>query len=292
MIDVSIVFVNYKTRDLTINAIKSVIEKTEGLEYEIIVVDNNSQDGSIESIEQEYPNINIIKNSVNAGFGTANNLAIKQAHGKYIFCLNTDTLLINNAIKIMFDYMERDENSNIGACGAILYNKEMEIIHSGGPLPNLSMVLWKLGLRYICKKSYKKLFGVDCLAQKIEYITGADIFLRKTALDAIGVFDENIFMYFEESDLCYRLKKSKYEIRLLEDAKIIHLEGKSSNNLIQKKKLYKSSELYYYKKHFPIKYRLVIFLYSIMYLTLSLITNNDDNKELLKFIINGAKYEK
>ena len=81
-IDVSIIFVNYKTKDLTINAINSVIEKTEGLEYEIFVVDNNSQDGSIEAIEKEFPNINIIKNPINAGFGAANNLAIKKAKGK------------------------------------------------------------------------------------------------------------------------------------------------------------------------------------------------------------------
>ena len=90
--DVSIIFVNYKTKDLTINAIKSVIEKTQEIKFEIFVIDNNSQDGSIEAIEKEFPNVNIIKNPVNAGFGAANNLAIKQANGKYILCLNTDTL--------------------------------------------------------------------------------------------------------------------------------------------------------------------------------------------------------
>ena len=80
--------------------INSVIEKTEGIEYEIFVVDNASNDGSIEAIENQFPNINIIKSEINGGFGYANNLAIKQAKGKYILCLNTDTLLVNNAIKI------------------------------------------------------------------------------------------------------------------------------------------------------------------------------------------------
>ena len=108
--DVSIILVNYKTKDLTINAIKSVIEKTQGINFEIFVVDNNSKDGSIEAIEKEFPNINIIKNPINAGFGAANNLAINQAKGKYILCLNTDTLLINNAIKIMYNFMEKEEN--------------------------------------------------------------------------------------------------------------------------------------------------------------------------------------
>ena len=97
--DVSIIFVNYKTKDLTIDAINSVIEKTDGLDYEIFVVDNASNDGSIETIEQTFPDINIIESDINGGFGYANNLAIKQAKGKYVLCLNTDTLLVNNAIK-------------------------------------------------------------------------------------------------------------------------------------------------------------------------------------------------
>lgn len=82
--DVSIIFVNYKTKNITINAINSVIEKTEGVSYEIFVVDNASNDGSIEAIEKQFPNINIIKSEINGGFGYANNLAIKQAKGKYI----------------------------------------------------------------------------------------------------------------------------------------------------------------------------------------------------------------
>ena len=183
--DVSIIFVNYKTKDLTINAINSVIEKTEGVDYEIFVVDNASNDGSIEAIEQEFPNINIIKNPINSGFGSANNLAIKQAKGKYIFCLNTDTLLVNNAIKIMFDFMERKENSKIGACGGYLVDKDLKPIHCGGRLPNVKEIIWKLGFRQIFKKYYSENICISLnsddenLDSKLGYITGADIFFRK-----------------------------------------------------------------------------------------------------------------
>ena len=282
-VDVSVVFVNYKTKDLTINAIRSVIEKTEGLEYEIFVVDNNSSDGSIEAIEQEFPNINIIKNSVNAGFGTANNLGIRQAHGKYILCLNTDTLLVNNAIKIMFDFMEQKENQNVGGCGGVLYDKDLNVIHSGGSLPSITAILWKFGLRYIFPEKYKKIVGENCLADKIEFITGADIFFRKSVLDEVGLFDENIFMYFEDSDLCLRIKNAKYEIKLIEDAKIIHLESQSVQIPMQKRKWYKTSEFYYFKKHYPQKYYFVKFLYIILYFIGGCLLNNEDDKELLNF---------
>lgn len=283
--DVSIIFVNYKTKDLTINAIKSVKEKTEGLIYEIFVVDNNSQDGSIEAIEQEFADIKIIKNPNNAGFGAANNLAIKQAKGKYIFCLNTDTLLVNNAIKIMFDFMEKEENQNVGVCGGLLHDVDLNVIHSGGRFPCLEGVFWKFGLRYLLPKYYRKRYGLDCLATKIEYVTGADIMFRKSVLDKVGLFDENYFMYFEESDLCYRIKKIGYLIKLINDAKIIHLEGKSTKDELKKKKWFKSSEFYYFKKHHPFKFYFVKLMYIYIYFIDGYIMNNTNSKELFDFLL-------
>lgn len=287
--DVSIIFVNYKTKDLTINAINSVIEKTEGIEYEIFVVDNASRDGSIEAIEKEFPNISIIKSEINGGFGYANNLAIKQSKGKYILCLNTDTLLINNAIKIMFDFMEKEENKNVGVCGGVLLDKSLISIHSGGVLPNLSILFWKFGLRYLFPIQYKKIIGEDCIANKIEYITGADIFFRKSVLDKVGLFDENIFMYFEETDLQYRMQKAGYNIKFVPDAKIIHLEGKSTKNQLQKKKWFKTSEIYYFKKHHPHQVLLVKLIYIILYFIDWIILKNQESKELLLFILGGCK---
>lgn len=221
-IDVTIIFVNYKTKDLTINAINSVIEKTEGIEYEIFVVDNASNDGSIEAIEQKFPNIKIIKSPINGGFGYANNLAIKQASGKYILCLNTDTLLINNAIKIMFDFME--ENSNAGACGGQLYNKDGTLQQSFGYYPSTPTFLLKYGLFrffYIKPKLLKK-------EQQVDFIIGADLFLRKKTIEEVGLFDEEIFMYGEEVDLCYRIKQKYYKIFIIPNSKITHFGGQSS----------------------------------------------------------------
>ena len=291
--DVSIIFVNYKTKDLAIKAIKSVKEHTEGLEYEIFVVDNASGDSSIEAIKKEFSNINIIKSPINGGFGYANNLAIKQAKGKYILCLNTDTLLVNNAIKSMYDFMEKPENTNIGACGGYLVDTNLKPIHCGGRLPSVNEIVWKMGLKQIFRKYYNKNVSMNLISDddnindKIEYITGADIFFRKSALDEVGLFDEKFFMYYEETDLCKRMQDKGYKVKLVQEAKIIHLEGQSTKNQLQKKIWCKQSEMYYFKKHHLQQIYLVKLIYVFSYLIDWLILRNKDSKQLLKVIING-----
>lgn len=292
--DVSIIFVNYKTKDLTINAVKSVIQKTENVEYEIFVVDNNSDDGSIEAIEKEFPQINIIKNPVNAGFGSANNLAIKQAKGKYIFCLNTDTFLINNAIKIMYDYMEKEENSNVGVCGGYLVDNDDKPCIAGGHLPSLADVFWKSGLMYLFPQIYRKKYRVGLNSDELSkvknigYITGADIFFRKTVLDEVGLFDENIFMYFEETDLCKRIKDAGFDIKIVDNAIIKHFEGKSNNNELRLKKMIKKSEFYYFHKHKKNYLWLVKIIYIILYFIDWLIYDNKLSKEVVFAIVKNA----
>lgn len=288
--DVSIIFVNYKTKDLTINAINSVFEKTNGVSYEIFVVDNNSQDDSIEAIEQKFPEINIIKNPENSGFGSANNLAIKQARGKYILCLNTDTLLINNAIKEMFDFMEK--NPAVGACGGALYDAEQKPTHSGGLFPNLLNIILLSKLRYVFKNLYENRMGNKLPYEKMEYVTGADILFRKSVLDEVGLFDENFFMYFEESDLCYRIKHAGYKIKIVQESKIIHLEGKSSSVNINKFKWFKASEQYYFKKHHPNKVWLVKLINAAIFFISAFILKNAHGKEMLRFILNDCNETK
>lgn len=278
--DVSIIFVNYKTKDLTVNAINSVNENTFGIEYEIFVVDNNSNDGSIEEIEHKFPNIKIIKNSVNAGFGTANNLAIKQANGKYIFCLNTDTLLINNAIKEMFDFMEL--NKNVGACGGNLYDTDMKPTMSYANFPSL----WNsLSITWILRKFFPILRNHEEVKtiKKVDFITGADIFLRKSVIDEIGLFDEQFFMFYEEVDLCKRIKNAKHQIKVIPSAKIIHLEGKSTTNFWNNIQMRVKSKYLYAKKHQSFIDILAIkFSYILLHFLALIFTFNKENIKLIK----------
>ena len=292
--DVSIIFVNYKTKDLTIKAIKSVIEKTEDLEYEIFVVDNNSQDGSIEAIEQEFPSINIIKNPINAGFGAANNLAIKQVKGKYILCLNTDTLLINNAIKIMFDFMEKSENKNVAVCGGYITDKYNKPALCGGNFPTLTEIIWKFGLRKLLPIQYKNYSVVlnsedEKYLKNVDYITGADIFFRKSVLNKVGLFDERFFMYYEETDLCKRIKDKGYEISFVKEARIQHLENQSIDSKLKHKKMVKTSELLYFKKHYPKQISLMRLCYILIYFINWILGRNQISKEMFLLFLKDEK---
>lgn len=228
--DVSIILVNYKTKDLTDQCIASIYEKTTDLNFDIYVVDNASYDGIDELLKQKYPDVKFIQSNENKGFGSGNNLALRVFDSKYAFLLNTDTILINNAIKILFDFMEA--NSKLGASGGNLYDEAGNNIHSYGNIFDLTDLFIKVfGLRFFFPKRYKKMkdkgFNKNNECKSVDFITGADLMLRKDAIDKSGLFDERFFMYSEESELQYRIKKAGYDIFINPDAKIIHLHNKS-----------------------------------------------------------------
>lgn len=256
MMKVSIIIVNYNTLELTKNTINSVIEKTKNLKYEIILVDNASVDGSVEFFEKEYKNkIIFIKNNENLGFGKANNKGIEIARGKYVFLLNPDTLLINNAIKILFDFMENNENC--GVCGGNLYDLDMRPMSSF----DKKMITYKsLYIKDIIKeikfrisKKIKRIVKYDNFNYsdkpcEVKIIIGADMMIRKKVLEKIGFFDEDFFMYHEESELCFRVLKNNFKIYSVPKAKIIHLEGQSSKVKENKFKLDRNGlYLFFYK---------------------------------------------
>lgn len=228
--DVSIILVNYKTKDLTIKCIKSIYEKTEGLDYDIYVVDNASYDGIEDLLKTNYPQVKFLQNDKNAGFGAGNNVALRVFDAKYAFLLNTDTILINNAIKILYDFLEN--NPNIGAAGGNLYDELGNNVHSYGNIFDLTDLFIKtFCIRWFFPKRCKKMadYGEnksnEC--KSVDFITGADLMIRKEVLDKSGIFDERFFMYSEEAELQYRIKKSGYQIYINPDAKIIHLHNKS-----------------------------------------------------------------
>lgn len=255
--DVSIIIINYNTLELTKNTINSVIEKTQGIKYEIILVDNASADGSIEYFEEKYRNkIIFLKNRENLGFGRANNKGIEIAKGKYVFLLNSDTLLINNAIKILFDYMEL--NLKAGVCGGNLYDGELNPAHSY--LKKIPSIKTEINyffniLGKIVKKISKKRddFNYSESVREVGYITGADMMIKKNILEKVGIFDEIFFMYSEEAELTYRIKQAGYKIISVPKAKIVHLEGKSTKFKEKKFKMCLESKYKYFYKIYGIK---------------------------------------
>lgn len=251
MVKVSVIFVSYNTSELTINAIKSVYEKTEDIKYEIILVDNNSRDDTVSKVKEEFPDVVIYENKNNDGFGSANNIGVSLASGQYVFLLNTDTILCNNAIKILSDYL--DENDNIVACGGNLYDKDLNPAASYSRLfPSIKLELNELFFNFTSSLNVFN-SNFNFTEKPIIFkgsISGADSLIRKDVFEKVGGFDEKIFLYYEETDLFYRLSKLNHRVASVPRAKIIHLEGGSEQ--VKEITLERSlnSKYYYLNKFF------------------------------------------
>lgn len=257
-IDVSIIIVNYNTLQITTNCIESIFNYTKNLSFEIILVDNASIDGSKKFFEHDS-RIKYIYLEENIGFGKANNVGFKFAKGRYFFCLNPDTLLINNAIKFLCNFM--DENLICGACGGNLRDLQLNPIHSFcRKLPGFFTEFNQFLLGFPSKLIYGSSYMFNNTRKSIEvgYVTGADLMIRASILNEIGGFDPDFFMYYEESELQYRIKNKGYKIYAVPYAEIIHLEGKSFEfNIKREKASLISRSLYYKKTRSCMKYRLL-----------------------------------
>lgn len=250
--DISVIIVNYNTCELTINCIRSVYELTSGIEYEIILVDNYSEDGSLVEIRKQFPEVVIVENKSNLGFGRANNKGAEYAKGKYLFLLNSDTILVENVLKKFFLFME--EHTEYVSCGCNLIDTSGKCTISHGCLPSLLKEIFLLGLYKLMPSYYNNYLsdGQTVLQGNLSdtgYISGADIFVRKEVYDELKGFDEKIFLYFEETDLFYRMKERGYKSCIIDSCKIIHLGGASSSVNVRKITFYVRSLLYYYRKH-------------------------------------------
>lgn len=259
------VYVNYHTFHLLRDSIQSLEKHCTTVPFEIIIVDNASGEKEKNMIEEwlaqkPLKNVTLIFSESNAGFSTGNNLAAKKARGKYLFFLNPDTLLLNDAISLFYDHLERSE-PNVVACGGNLLKADHSPNASYGNFPGILLEMCNvgLGLSFLLNGYYKKHIAIGCTKSSerimdVPYIVGADIFIRSEAFNAAGRFDENYFMYYEETDLFFRLKRLKYRSCILPMARIVHLEGgavgKSSAknfNYLRFEMILKS-KLYYYRK--------------------------------------------
>lgn len=272
--DVSIIIVNYNTKQLTKACIDSIIEYTTDVTYEIILVDNASTDGSVEMFSRDT-NIRFLPQSQNLGFGKANNIGIQVAKGKYVFLLNSDTYLCNNALKLFFDFCEGNHDKKIGAVGCLLNGKDLKRTHSFADFPKISKVLFSRLVNPLYKlfgNTYNTLDNDSLIKDspfKVDYVTGADIFIRKSLLDKYGAFDPEFFMYFEETEMQHRLTKAGYPSYILPAPEIVHLEGssikKTNKRNIRKMMMVQRSQFLYFKKQhlvFPIFYSELCFFHA------------------------------
>jgi GT2 family glycosyltransferase len=254
--DVSIIIVNYNTKKLLYNCLVSIFEQTKNIDFEVIVSDNASTDGSVEMLNECFQQVILIENRKNLGFGAANNRGLDIAKGKYIFYLNSDTVLFNNAVKLFYDFWENyPEKEKLGAIGCNLIDENYAITHSYGDFPCVSKdiktllyinaILFVKSLFRLFKYDYQHLrrkYDFEKYIGSVDYITGADVFLVN---DGTARFDENFFLYYEEVELQHRMSLEK-KMRLLIDGPVVQHLGGGSNNVKDDFELYFSFSMITY----------------------------------------------
>jgi hypothetical protein len=278
---VSVIIVNWNTKNYLDKCLHS-LETNAGdrITLEIIVIDNNSSDESVTMVKERHPDIRLIENKNNVGFAKANNIGIEKASGDYILLLNPDTLVKQNSIKKLLQFLQN--NQTYGAVGPKILNSDGTIQYECAR--NFPTVLSEF---FVTSTIYKR-FPANKFAGRylitywnhedsrdVACISGACMLIRKRCFDSIGLLDESFFMYAEDTDFCYRLNKKGYSIRYVAESEIIHHWGKSSEQApVNMSRESKESIFKFFRKHYGFltaaRYRAMICLASLFMIILSM----------------------
>ena len=256
MLDISIVIVSYNVKYFLRQCLQSIYQSDFDGQFEIIVVDNNSLDDSVQMVEQEFEKVRVIKNDENLGFSKANNAGFSAANGKYILILNPDTLISEQTLKKCFDFCE--SNENIGALGVKMYDGSGQYLPEskrGFPTPLQS--LYKIsGISKLFNRSaYINGYYLGHLPEdqinEVDVLTGAFMFCNARILKTLGGFDEDYFMYGEDIELCYQIKNEGYKLVYFPESSIVHFKGESTkkSSLDFVKNFYGAMGIYAKKRH-------------------------------------------
>ncbi|MCK4855165.1 MAG: glycosyltransferase, partial [Bacteroidales bacterium] len=231
--DLSIIIVNYNVKYFLEQCLHSVQRASGDLQTEVFVVDNNSVDGSCAMVQEKFPDVNLIRNDQNLGFSVANNQAIKKSTGKYVLLLNPDTVIEEDTLVKCVGYM--DEHPDSGGLGVKMIDGKGDFLpESKRSLPTPRVAFFKIfGLSRLFPRS--RVFGRYHLGyldkdriHQVEILCGAFMMLRKSALDEVGLLDEEFFMYGEDIDMSYRLLNAGYKNIYYPESTIIHYKGEST----------------------------------------------------------------
>jgi GT2 family glycosyltransferase len=233
--DVSIIIVNWNTRDILRNCLASVYEQTRDIICEVIVIDNASSDGSTEMVKREFPQTILIANTENRGFAAANNQGMRIAQGRYILLLNSDTVVLDGAIQKCVVFAEQHPEAAVTGCRVL--NPDRTLQPTCFMYPSLLNLV--LSSTYLYKLFPRNtFFGRELMSwwdrsdmREVEVVTGCFMLVRKNAMDQVGMMDESYFMYAEETDWCYRFHRAGWSNLFYPGAQIIHLGGQSSRQI-------------------------------------------------------------
>jgi GT2 family glycosyltransferase len=286
MIDLSISIINTNNWKYLEPCIKAVISNTFNITYEILVVDNASDDGSVELIRVNFPKIVLTVNSERFGFAKNNNINLRKSSGRYLMLLNDDTLVQNGSLDVAIKYM--DDNPDIGMIGCKMVNPDGTFQPTSARRFQtlLSTLFSESGLRW----RLRKLFPSDeNTTREIDLPQESGMIMRRTVLDKVGLLDERFFMFGEGADFCRRVKRAGWKIVFLPDCRIIHF-GDVTNKRSSLKMFiqsYKSTYLYFTKENIIIGwlYRLLILIiYTIKYVMMRVWYSLSKREEVLQIL--------
>lgn len=227
--ELSIVIVNWNTRRLLEKCLETIYCQDQGVKLDVIVLDNASLDHSAEMVRQKFPQVRLIENTVNMGFARANNLGFRMMNSRYVLLLNSDTEVLAGALRAMTTFL--DEHSNVGVVSPLVLNPDGSRQPSywhGFPSIQFALAdcfyLWKLLPNISANHSHPKGKTLS-----VDHVLGACMMVRKEVVDQVGGMDESYFLFLEETDWCYRIKKAGWGIHVLPDARIIHIGRQSVN---------------------------------------------------------------
>ncbi|MCL5104332.1 MAG: glycosyltransferase family 2 protein [Armatimonadetes bacterium] len=235
----SIIIVNWNTRELLLRCVESIRQSIKGLSHEIIVIDNGSTDGSVEAVRARFPDAHLIANDTNLGFAAANNLGLEKATGEIVLLLNPDTTVPPDAIGSMLDFLSG--HPEVGIVGPRLVGSDGEPqISSFGMFPSVTeaalhaLRIWRIAPRSSLAKRFlvRPEEGEDWAYAA--HLLGACLLMPRKVIDEIGGFDEGFFLFLEETDLCCRARKAGYKLAYYTGASIVHLGEQSMQNILNR----------------------------------------------------------
>ena len=252
----SIIVVNFETPDYTLECVRSIYHNKPHCAFEVIVIDNGSKDQSLEHLRKELPQAVCIETGANLGFSRANNLGINNAQGNFILLLNSDTKILDNSLDKMLEYLIA--NPHVGAVGPRQLHGNGKLQLSWGNFPTFISEAFRKVLHY--RLSINDLKIRDYLEEKyagstdVDWVSGSCLLARKDALQQAGLLDGRFFMYFEDIDLCRRMKDAGWRVHYNSDITIVHYGGVSAKrNLMRVLVEYRRSQIYFTRKYYGLK---------------------------------------
>ncbi|UCD59793.1 MAG: glycosyltransferase family 2 protein [Flavobacteriaceae bacterium] len=279
-LDLSVIIINYNSYEFTRECIQSVLGNTSStVTYEIIIVDNASKNDDYLALKNyisdlEHSKVKLFRSRINTGFGGGNMYAVQFANSTYYLFLNNDTLLINDPIKICYDFMEKTKDAAL--CGPQIFNEHQIKEVSFDHFTSIGReVFGKKMLEFVFPRTKPNRRKLYTRPLSVDYVNGSFMFFRAKDFDLVGGFDTNIFLYFEESDICYRLKKKNKKTYFIPSASYLHYQGKSIENTswnIKTKIELKTSMFYVIRKNYGyMHYQILRMIFIVRYGLVSII---------------------